>query len=71
MRQNFSMWHTKPAQSPCMWEGMARGGAVKCMQCCINVHACGTQSVFLGIFLNFFLHFVLLYRIIGYICKTK
>ncbi len=26
MRQNFSMWHMKSVQSPCMWEGMARGG---------------------------------------------
>lgn len=70
MRQNFSMWHMKPVQSSCVCGGDG-AGAVKCTQCCINVHVCGAQSVFPGIFLNFFLHFVLLYRIIGYICKTK
>lgn len=68
MRQNSNMWHMKPVQSPCVGVSL---GAVRCTQCCINVHVCGAQSVFLGIFLNFFLHFVLLYRVIGYICKTK
>jgi|GEM_PF-3864959 len=68
MWQNYRMWHMKPVRSPCGGDG---AGAAKCTQCCINVHASGAQSVFLGIFLNFFLHFVLLYRIIGYICKTK
>lgn len=50
MRQNSNMWHMKPVQSPCVGVSL---GAAKCTQCCINVHACGTQSVFSTFFRTF------------------